>query len=208
LKLEFSLLKHINLPNAFAADKFQRLKENLLAKMMRQKDKLFIESHDPDGNAWAPLSKGHANKMRKKNLKAALKKKSTKRSFTNQETGEIDVVGYKEEINKQANSHQILRNTGALMNSLSRKGAADSINTTAGNEVVLGTNIEYANILNFGGTINMPENKNGFGKNILVPAHKVTIVARPFIGFGRPDNEEINEAINFHVSKIVKGGGK
>jgi phage virion morphogenesis protein len=97
---------------------------------------------------------------------------------------------------------KILEDTFSLKNSLKAKD--NGVNSTSGNEVILGTNVEYAKIQNFGGTIMMPENKNAFGLKIVSPAHPIIIPARPFMGIGKKDEEEITEAIEFFLSKAVK----
>lgn len=103
---------------------------------------------------------------------------------------------------KKNSSNKILMDTGALRNSLADANATGGVRDTTGNEVTLGTNLPYAAIQNFGGTIQIPMTQNGFGRGIIIPAHKVVIPARPFIGFGAKDDEQITEKIESHIKKV------
>jgi phage virion morphogenesis protein len=103
---------------------------------------------------------------------------------------------------KKKGGVKILEDSGVLMKSLTVQGASGSVVSTEGNEVVLGTNIAYANIQNFGGVIvksSLHEIKGSrepalMGVNVVIPA-------RPFMGFGPQDNQEVNEYLEGVLKK-------
>ena len=185
IKLKFDYGKIIELKNPFAGETYQRLKNDLMTIMLGEKDKLFENEQAPDGTSWEKLSQRRAKTQDKKSKKSA---------------AQI------EKLNKIAGnnfkSHKVLHDSGHLQKSLSISGAQGQFNSTAGNEVSLGTSVSYAAIQNFGGTIQIPMTKNGFGMGITIPAHKVTIPARPFMGFGSADESEITEYIEGYVKKV------
>ena len=183
MKLEFDLLKAFDLPNPLEGDSYKKLKASLLAIMQASKDRLFDSGHDPDGNTWAPLS--------------SLSK--AKRDAKNKKSGQKN--------SKFSGTHKVLNDTGALRNSLGVAKAKGAIGTTDGDEVVLGSNLEYAAIHNYGGTI-VPKN----GKVLAFPglggatilAKKVVIPARPFMGIGAQDTADIDEKIQAVLAKAYK----
>lgn len=183
MKLEFNFSKIIEIKNPFMGQGYERLKRTLLGTLMAQKDKLFEQSRDPDGNAWQKLSSGAASRKTKKNR------------LTDAQISKL------KEKNKNFETHKILVDTGALKNSLAENRAPGSQQSTTGNEVVLGTNIPYASIQNYGGQVQIPLIKNGFGLGIEIPAHTVTIPARPFIGFGADDDKEVTETIEGYLKR-------
>lgn len=86
-----------------------------------------------------------------------------------------------------------LRDTGLLMASVTASGP-HHVERTDDHSMQVGTNLEYAAIQNFGGTVNHPERTrakpwvftNGQGQTIFtrrIKAHSVTIPARPFLGW-------------------------
>lgn len=148
----------------FKGSKFERLKKSLLAIMYRQKDKVFASESDPDGAKWAPLSK--------KTIEARSKKIKDK---------------------KKKDNIKVLQSTGQLRNSLTSPQAPYGIGTTDNYEVALGTNVPYAAIHQFGGTIVHSGTDNGFGMGIEIKPYTIPIVARPFIGIGQQDEEQLGE---------------
>lgn len=87
-----------------------------------------------------------------------------------------------------------LRDTGLLMASVTSAGP-HHVERTDERSMQVGTNLEYAAIHNFGGTIHKPERArakpwvftNGQGQTIFtrkIKEHDVTIPARQFIGWG------------------------
>lgn len=189
MKLEFDKLKNFSLPNPLSPQSYKKLKNDLLAVLLRQKDLIFQAMTDPSGSPWLPLSKLRTDLQDKK---ATMSKKRIKK------------------LGKAYTPHKILNDTGALRNSLAEKDASNSnsIQTTTGDEVTLGTNLPYAAIQNFGGTI-VPKN----GKVLAFPglggatifAKKVTIPARPFIGFSLKDNDDLSDVTAGHLRRVMNG---
>lgn len=176
MKLEYKLDAKVELLSPFDGEQFNVLKATLVSVMLHQKDVLFKRSMDPDGNPWKKLSAGTISTKNKK-----IKDK------------------------KKKGMHQILVDTGALKNSITSSSDPYGIRGTQGNDVEIGTNIPYASIHNFGGIIIVPANDNGFGRGIHIPEHKVTIPARPFMGFGGSDLEEIAAVVTAHIDRAVHG---
>jgi phage gpG-like protein len=161
---------------------FMRLKKSLLTLMMRQKDKLFDKSQDPDGNAWPKLHPLVEKKKVSKNTRSPQNIKAHNLS-----------------------PHKILVGDGLLKNSLTIPESPYGIGTTDGDEVSLGTNVIYAAIHNFGGVI-VPKNKSalafpGLGGGTIF-AKKVTIPKRTFMGIGDDDEQKINEKIQAALDKV------
>jgi phage virion morphogenesis protein len=76
-----------------------------------------------------------------------------------------------------------------------------------GNEVIVGSNVKYAAVHQFGATITPKTAKAlvfrlGAGGGV-VRVKSVTIPARPYLGFGRQDQEAVIEQIEFAVSRAV-----
>ena len=174
MKLSFDFQKVIEFKDPFAPETFTKLKRSLLAIMLRQKDKLFQASTDPDGKAWEPLHSLSASRKNKKSKK------------TDAQIQEL------QKTNKNFAQHKILIDTGALKNSLTSAVAPYSIRSTDNSDISLGTNLPYAKIQNFGGQLK----RNGSVVG--------NIVARPYIGFGFQDDQQITEKISSFVSKEIK----
>ena len=171
MKLDFSFDKLIPIPNVFEGSGFEKLKRSLLTILLRQKDQLFQASRDPDGNTWTKLST------------KAERRKTKKNRLTDEQ---IAAKG------GNFKSHKILVDTGELKNSLTSPQAPYQVGSTTGNVVELGTNVPYAAIQNFGGTIQNPK-----GYSIVIPP-------RPFIGFGANDDKQVTEKIEAFVEKQGK----
>ena len=93
---------------------------------------------------------------------------------------------------------KILSDTGRLKNSFSHKAGDD--------EVEVGTNVLYAALQNFGGTIRPKKAKAlAFpGKNgTTIFAKKVTIPARPFIGIEQRQVNKIHQVIDKWVQDMA-----
>lgn len=168
MKLEFTFLSIKPTDDIFKGEKFEQLKRSLLSIMVRQKDMLFKKGQDPDGNAWQPLKPLSESRKQSKNTS---KKKKV--------------------------SSQILVDTGLLKNSIAQLGAQDSVQRIDGNDIILGTNVEYAAIHNFGGII---ERKSSLQIKD-APTIKIEIPARPFIGIGNEDEEKLTEKIMSFIDK-------
>jgi phage virion morphogenesis protein len=93
---------------------------------------------------------------------------------------------------------ETLRETGRLMGSLSRR--------VRGNQVVVGTNVIYAAIHQFGGTIRPKKGKRlafRLGK-LSVFARSVSIPARPFLGISADDRAEIVEIFRDFAARATR----
>lgn len=108
---------------------------------------------------------------------------------------------------KVRGTEHILRQSVRLYSSLTQ--------TSDANSAQVGTNVEYAAIHQFGGTIQMPERqsrltykkirgksgvrfvkagtKKATEKDVTIKAHSVRIPARPYLGINAADQEEIGE---------------
>lgn len=135
LSFEFSPVQEIK--NAFSGEAYTRLKNNLLALMMNQKDMVFRNQASPDGQPWLPLG-GKSQKRRDKKNSADRK-------------GQVS----------------ILTDTGTLKNSISVSGAANQLSSIDGDTIELGTNVVYAAAQNFGATIIAGERSQIGTKKIL-----------------------------------------
>lgn len=187
MKLDFDKLKTFSIPNPLDGESYKKLKNELLAVLLRKKDLLFGSGTDPGGSPWKPLSQLRGLQQDSKSKKSKSEIKKLGKSYT---------------------PHKILNDTGALRNSLSIGSAPNSIQETTGDEVTLGTNLPYAAIQNFGGTI-IPKN----GKVLAFPgmggatmfAKKVTIPARPFIGFSQSDDDDLADVTAGHMRRVMNG---
>jgi len=93
----------------------------------------------------------------------------------------------------------MLRETGRLLGSLSRR--AD------GNRVVVGTNVIYAAIHQFGGTIR-PKSGGRLAFRLgrtRVFARSVSIPARPWLGVSDADRAEIMAIFQDHARRAMRG---
>lgn len=93
---------------------------------------------------------------------------------------------------KEGYADTILQRTRNLRDSIHAR--SDYRSATAG------TNEEYAAIHQFGGEIDIPARAAaaGFGS---ISAHTITIPARPFLGFGPGDEDEIVDIIRRHLAE-------
>lgn len=184
MKLQFEMTKKFSIPNIFEGEMYERLKQSLLSLMLGQKDDVFEGQHDPEGAPWAPLSTKAARKKEKKGNKLSAKQKNT-----------------------TWQSHKILIDTGTLQNSLSVSKGRGSIRGTEGDEVFIGTNLPYAAIHQFGGVIEKKTlHSMGGLRTTENYSSAVVIPARPFLGFGKRDADEVREKIEAYVSRQGKAG--
>jgi phage gpG-like protein len=187
LKLIFDQLKMFSIPNPLSGESYTLLKNDLKAAMLRQKDLLFGSGNDPGGSPWKPLSALRTAQKLAKNTMSKARIKKLGKAYT---------------------PHKILNDTGTLMKAVSLDGDSHSVQSTSGDEVTIGTNLPYAAIQNFGGTI-VPKN----GKLLAFPglggatifAKKVVIPARPFIGFAQKDNDDLSDVTANHLRKVMNG---
>lgn len=96
----------------------------------------------------------------------------------------------------QVQGGQTLRDTGRLHNSI--------LVRISGNKIVVGTNVVYAPLMHFGGTI---KSKNGTYLKFKTPLggwvqlKSITIPARPFLGISVDDSQEIL----FEIEEYLRG---
>ena len=103
---------------------------------------------------------------------------------------------------------RVLRDSGALQNSISERSDDDT--------AIVGTNLPYAAIHQFGGPIQKPartatvryrseagrilfagrKHANATAKQVNIPAHQVDMPARPYLGISAADDKEIREIIS------------
>jgi phage virion morphogenesis protein len=107
----------------------------------------FAEQHDPDGNAWEPLSEA---------------------TLANRRGGE----------------GQILRDTGRLNRSITHN--------VSGQSVEIGSDIVYANMMQFG------------GKKADFPWLWGDIPERPFVGVSESDKAEILAILSNHLERSIR----
>lgn len=172
MKLEFKTELSGDFKDLFEGSRYESLKSSILAIILRQKDLLFRNSVDPDGNPWQPLSNRTVKSKISKNAKITSDKKKQKK-------------------------FKILVDTSNLKNSLTVQSGQNSIQETSGDEIVVGTNVEYAAIHNFGGTI-QKKNAVDFTER---EQSLIYIPARPFIGIGAQDENQVAEKIQSYIDK-------
>ena len=161
---EFNELELPEFEDRLTVPRRRRLLENISSLMMAQRLEVFDTEND---GKWVPLSV--------QAYRARLGKVPSKNR-------------------KKKNAVKILQDTGVLRQSFtsaSGPGSSQKEVQVTDETARLATHVEYAAIHNYGGTIKIPENKNGFGRGITIPAHTVTIPARPFDEFRQKDKDEI-----------------
>ncbi len=98
-----------------------------------------------------------------------------------------------------AEGNPILVRSGHLLASIHHK--------TGGDEVRIGSGLVYSAIHQFGGTITPKKAKALFftvgGKN--VAAQKVTIPARPYLGFSEENKHEIERELTTYIGVLLRG---
>lgn len=114
-----------------------------------------------------------------------------------------------------------LRDTGRLQRSIIEKTTKDS--------ATVGTNVEYAKIHHYGGTIKNPggartlhfkmvrgevrnrfvkSGKSNFAQDVTVGPYKINIPARPFLGIGPRMVDKINAQIDAWSKEILRGNAQ
>jgi len=84
-------------------------------------------------------------------------------------------------ISKEKNKTKILFvRSGDLYRSFTKGNPANILKST-GKGVEFGSKVPYAAIHEYGGVINHPGTKNGFGKGIPIPPHTINMPARPYL---------------------------
>ncbi len=164
------------------------LMESIAGYMLFSTQRRFETETGPDGKKWLPLSPRTANKR----------------------------IG-----NKRRGTENILRVTNRLFSSITGEATAS--------QAVVGTNVVYAAIHQQGGTINVPARQRKIrlrrvGRRSLfartrgsrahkrfrevdatIPAHTITIPARPYLGFSDTDRREIGEITSDYLGSAAGG---
>lgn len=159
-----------DLQTKFNGAAYVRLKQTILALMFTQIISRFESETDYKGNKWAALKD---EQFVRRNRKIKDKKKK----------GQI----------------KILQDNGVLRQSLTEQGAPFQETSLSGNEVILGSNVEYSRIHNEGGVILHPGTDNGFGRGIRIAPHAITMPQRQFTGFSSQDEAEIAELVDSYL---------
>lgn len=82
---------------------------------------------------------------------------------------------------KSKNKTKVLNlRTGNLYRSFTKGNPANILKSTS-KGVEFGSKVPYAAIHEYGGVINHPGTKNGFGKGIPIPPHSIPIPQRPYL---------------------------
>lgn len=108
----------------------------------------------------------------------------------------------------RAQGGQTLSDSGRLKQSITRR--------VAGKELLVGTNVRYAAIHQFGGTIRAKTSKGlrfrmpwlkGDGDSGWRRVQSVTLPARPFLGVSAGDRDEIALIVQRHIARLAAGAG-
>jgi phage virion morphogenesis protein len=188
-KLEISSLKDIlaDLKNPLESQNYEKMKRSIMAQIIRQKDMVFQREVSPDGNQWAKLSQMAEERRNEKRSKNPVKN----------ENGEVKYA-----------FHKVLQDTGTLRNSVSAPVAPHGIRSTIGDEVQVGTNLNYAATHQYGADIRPTKAKAlaipMAGGGVVFAKH-VRIPSRPFLGFSSDgkDEQEIQKIIQRHVTNYL-----
>ena len=190
MKLEFDFMKVIQFTNPVQGSAFERLKRSLMTLMVKQKDNLFRNEVDPSGTPWKPLQQ------------------LTKNQRTSSKKSEAQLAKSNAESDSKFEQHKILQDSRALMKSLTSTALVNGgVRSTSANEIILGTNLPYAAIQNFGSNSVLGQRTRISDKKVL-SQRRMGIPARPFIGFGEADNKQVQEKIAAVVAKETKVAAK
>lgn len=181
-RLEFTDLELPDIVNRVQGPQYQQFKGDLLALMFTQRTRVFDNEEGPDG-PWKPLKKGQARKRFKKL------------------PGKVQRALLTPEVAFIAGENKILQDDRVLLQSFTIQGAPQQETSTNGDEVFLGSNVEYAAIHNFGGTIKHPGTDNGFGRGIKISPHNINIPQRQFDHFTSQDIAEIEELTRSYLNE-------
>lgn len=171
---EFSTFKIPELHNPLTSERIEKLKGDILSLLFTQRMDTFEKQESAQGK-WEPLSSRHQAKR-------------------------IAKIPNKDKAEKPG-SVKILQDKGYLRNSFTIPGAPEQESSTHGEEVRLATHVDYAAIHNYGGTIEHPGTKDGFGQGIEIPPHSIVIPARPFDQFRDQDMEELNQVVERYINE-------
>lgn len=175
MQFTFSHLGIPLIPNKMQGEKYERFKAKIVALLLHQRLETFMQERSAQG-PWQPLSETHQARR----------------------LGKVP-----ERKRDQPGAVKMLQDSGLLRQSFTEDegpGSAFRDIDTVGDVVSLATSMPYARIQNEGGTINWPGTKNGFGRGIEIPAHPITIPARPIDQFTEQDRKELNELTENYIN--------
>ena len=176
----------------------------------------FRQERDSSGTAWQPL--------RAQTIRQSVAKK-IRDQFNGVTTGKLNGKHVKitnrkkrwsngqilahEAQSRQSGSdkipnRQILRRTSLLYNSVTTPGANGNIHRTEGTNLIWGTNLIYAAVHNYGGTIKNPGTSNGFGKKIKISAHEIKIPQREFLYISEQWRARIQNFALREIERVMK----
>lgn len=174
MRLEFTELELPSIVDRVKGPQYEEFKRTLLGLMFTQRTRVFDNQEGPDG-PWEQLGENQ-DIVRFKKLTAKERK-----NF---------IAGNQDERRK---SVKVLQDTRLLVQSMTIQGSSQQETSILGDEVALGSNVEYAAIHNFGGVIDHPGTQNGFGLGITIKRHDIEIPQRQFDHFTFQDIQEIEE---------------
>jgi phage gpG-like protein len=183
MKYEFTQLVIPEVQNRLQGAEYEQLKRKLVALMLTQRLQVFADQASRS-EPWAPLSSARHGQLQ---AKVDQRGQAVARELASRGMGGV----------------KMLQDTGVLRQSFTSAGGpgnAKRVIEIDQDEVALATNVEYARIQNEGGTIHHPGSQNGFGRGIPIPAHSITIPARPFDEFTDENLSEVNELVEAYLN--------
>jgi len=182
MRLEFSELKLPPIVNRVTGPQYEEFKRTLLGLMFTQRTRVFDNEEGPDGT-WERL-KTRQESVRFKKL-----------------PGKVQRALLSPEVAFIAGEAKILQDNRLLVQSMTIQGASLQETSTSGDEISLGSNVEYSAIHNFGGTIKHPGTQNGFGRGITIEPYDIDMPQRQFDHFTSQDLEEIEELARSYLNE-------
>ncbi len=182
-RLVFDELELPPIVNRVQGPQYEEFKRTLLALLFTQRARTFDKQEGPDG-PWEPL-KDNQEIVRFRKLKDGRKK--AVKSLRKKAIASGDI--------------KILQDDRVLLQSFTIEGAPQQETSTRGDEVQMGTNVEYAAAHNFGVTFQHPGTQNGFGQGIVIDPYNITIPRRQFDHFSAQDIQEIEELTNSYLNE-------
>lgn len=188
MELSYSELSFPEIKNKLSGEEYRTLKGSIVSLILGQRYKTF-EDQSANYAPWEPI-KDVDTKLKTVNLDYAKELKELRAGKRKKFTKDVQ--------NKKDMDNILIKN-GTLRASFSGgEGTGVEIEE---DEITIFTEIKYAAIHNFGGVINHPGTKNGFGRGIKISPHKITIPARPFDEFTEMNEEEIAELIQMYINE-------
>lgn len=187
MEIHYSTLQLPEIKSKLSGPEYRVLKANIATLMLGQRYETF-EAQASASRPWAPI----------KDVDGKLKtvRKDYAKELEAIRSGDSRKTKLSKKAQKMRDSDKILVKTGILRASFTGEQAGIEIEE---DEILIFTNVEYAAIHNYGGVIDHPGTKNGFGKGVEIPGYKITIPARPFDEFTEEHEEQITEMIQEYL---------